>query len=382
MRVTTMQFCFATVRWVACFILIAVGAAQPLSAAESKPAWQTDWEKTLKAADEEGAATIYMTQAFEPVFRETFQKKFPKIKVTTVVGRGFQLGQRIMAERRGEKYLADLCITGNVTPLTVFHKAKILEPIKPLLLLPEVVNESLWFEGKHNYNDPENRYIFVFEGTPRSGDITFNTKLVNPADLRSYWNLLDAKWKGKIVTIDPLVAGPINSPQIFFYKHPDLGPEFLKRLYAETQMTIVRSDEQLMDWLSIGKFAMGFGARDVDKAILQGLPINQFVPGHMKEGASLTAYNGTLSYFNRAPHPNAAKLVVNWLLSREGQSAWLDQNAKTFGQYDSLREDIPKDKVAELGRRVKGARYLWLKTEWIEEVDTIRELVKKALPAK
>ena len=147
-------------------------------------------------------------------------------------------------------------------------------------------------------------------------------------------------------------------------------------------MTIVRSDEQLMDWLSIGKFAMGFGARDVDKAILQGLPINQFVPGHMKEGASLTAYNGTLSYFNRAPHPNAAKLVVNWLLSREGQSAWLDQNAKTFGQYDSLREDIPKDKVAELGRRVKGARYLWLKTEWIEEVDTIRELIKKALPAK
>jgi len=89
-----------------------------------------------------------------------------------------------------------------------------------------------------------------------------------------------------------------------------------------------------------------------------------------------------LSYFNRAPHPNAAKLVVNWLLSREGQSAWLDHNAKTFGQYDSLREDIPKDKVAELGRRVKGARYLWLKTEWIEEVDTIRELIKKALPAK
>src|SRR4026208_1017580 len=107
---TTMQFFFATVRWVVWFTLMAVGAAHPLSAADSKPAWQTDWEKTLKAADEEGAATIYMTPAFEPVFRETFQKKFPKIKVTTVVGRGFQLGQRIMAERRGEKYLADLCI--------------------------------------------------------------------------------------------------------------------------------------------------------------------------------------------------------------------------------------------------------------------------------
>ena len=376
-----MLFLLATVRLFTCFIIAAV-TILPVWAVEQKPAWESEWEKTSKAADEEGAVTIYMTQAFEPVFRETFQKRFPKIKVTTVTGRGFQLGQRIMAERRGEKYLADLCITGNVTPLTVFHKAKILEPIKPLLLLPEVVNESLWFEGKHNYNDPENRFIFVFEGTPRSGDITFNTKLVNPAEIRSYWNLLDARWKGKIVTIDPLVAGPINSPQIFFYKHPELGPEFLKRLYGETQMTIVRSDEQLMDWLSLGKFAMGFGARDVDKAILQGMPVNQFLPGHMKEGASLTAYNGTLSYFTRAPHPNAAKLVVNWLLSRAGQSAWLEHNAKTFGQYDSLREDISKDKVADLGRRVKDARYLWLKTEWIEEVDTIRELIKKALPAK
>ena len=58
-------------------------------------------------------------------------------------------------------------------------------------------------------------------------DITYNTKLVNPSEIRSYWNLLDAKWKSKIVTVDPLVAGPINTPQIFFYKHPDLGPEFL-----------------------------------------------------------------------------------------------------------------------------------------------------------
>ena len=97
-----------------------------------------EWDKTVKAAEEEGAVNIYMTSAFESVFREAFQKKYPKIKVSSVVGRGFQLGQRVMSERRGEKYIADLCITGNVTPLTVFHKAKILEPIKPLLLLPEI----------------------------------------------------------------------------------------------------------------------------------------------------------------------------------------------------------------------------------------------------
>lgn len=364
----------------AAILVLSTGATTPGLAAEA--AASGEWEKTVKAAEEEGAVTIYMTQAFESVFREGFQKRFAKIKVNIVTGRGFQLAQRIMNERRGEKYLPDLYIGGNVSPLTVFHKAKILEPIQPLLLLPEVVDPEIWFEGKHHYNDPEGRYIFIFEGTPRSGEITYNTKLVIPAEFRSYWNLLDQKWKGKIVTVDPLVAGPINSAQIFFYKHPELGPEFLRRLYTETNMTIVRANEQLMDWLSTGKYALGFGARDVDNAIAQGLPLNQFSPGHMKEGASLAAYNGTLSFFNRAPHPNAAKVATNWLLSRDGQSTWLDHNARTVGQYDSLREDIPKDKVSPLSRRTKSGQYLSMKGEWIQEIGAIRDMIKQALAAK
>jgi len=348
-------------------------------AAESKPAWQADWDKTIKAAEEEGALTIYMTQAFEPVFRDGFQKKYPKIKVTMAAGRGPELSQRVMSERRAEKFAVDLYISGNISPLTVFHRAKILEPIKPLLLLPEVVDTSAWYEGKHHYDDPENRYIFVFEGTPRSGEITYNTKLVNPSEIKSYWDLLNPKWKGKIVSVDPLVSGPISAAHIFFYKQPDLGAEFLRRLHADTDIAIVRSNEQMLDWLSAGKFAFGIGARDVDTAMMQGLPLMQFLPGALKEGSSVTAYNGTLSYFNRAPHPNAAKVAINWLLSREGQTAWLDANQKTGGLYDSLREDISKEKVNERARRVKGAKFLWLNPAWIDELDAIRDVIKKAL---
>jgi ABC-type Fe3+ transport system substrate-binding protein len=360
--------------------ILSVFLRQPLVlAAEPKAAWQADWDRTVKAAEEERELVIYMTQAFEPVFREAFQKKFPKIKVTIVTGRGPELSQRVMSERRAGKYIADLYISGNITPLTVFHRAKILEPVKPLLLLPDVVETSGWYEGKHHYDDPENRYIFVFEGTPRSGEITYNTKLVNPSEIKSYWDLLNPKWKGKIVSVDPLVSGPISAAQIFFYKHPDLGPEYLRRLHAETDMVIVRSNEQLLDWLSAGKYSFGIGARNVDGAITQGLPLNQFLPGSLREGSSVTAYNGTLSLFNQAPHPNAAKVAVNWLLSREGQTTWLDSNHKTGGLNDSLREDISKEKVSEQARRIKGAKFLWLNPEWIEELDSIRDIIKKAL---
>jgi iron(III) transport system substrate-binding protein len=348
-------------------------------AAESRPAWQVEWEKTVKAAEEEGALVIYMTQAFELVFREVFQKKFPKIKVTLVTGRGPDLSQRVMSERRADKFAVDLYVSGNISPLTVFHKAKILEPVKPLLLLPDVVDASAWYEGKHHYDDAENRFIFVFEGTPRSGEITYNTKLVNPAEIQSYWDLLQPKWKGKIVSVDPFVSGPISAAHIFFYKQADLGGEFLRRFHADTELAIVRSNEQMLDWLSAGKYAFGIGARDVDNAMLQGLPLNQFLPASLKEGSSVTAYNGTLSYFNRAPHPNAAKVAANWLLSREGQTAWLDANQKTGGLYDSLREDISKEKVSQRARRVKGAKFLWLNPAWIDELDAIRDIIKKAL---
>jgi iron(III) transport system substrate-binding protein len=362
-------------------LLVVVLMVPPKSsgAAESRPAWQIEWEKTVKAAEEEGALVIYMTQAFEPVFREAFQKKFPKIKVTLVTGRGPDLSQRVMSERRAEKFAVDLYVSGNISPLTVFHKAKILEPVKLLLLLPEVLDTSAWYEGKHHYDDPENRFIFVFEGTPRSGEITYNTKLVNPAEIKSYWDLLSPKWKGKIVSVDPLVSGPISAAQIFFYKQPELGAEFVRRFHADTDIAIVRSNEQMLDWLSAGKYAFGIGARDVDTAMLQGLPLNQFLPASLKEGSSVTAYNGTLSYFNRAPHPNAAKVAANWLLSREGQTAWLDFNQKSGGLYDSLREDISKEKVSERARRVKGAKFLWLNPEWIGELDAIRDIIKKAL---
>ena len=184
----------------------------------------------------------------------------------------------------------------------VFHRAKIPEPVKPLLLLPDVVDPSAWYEGKHHYDDPENRYIFVFEGTPRSGDITYNTKAVNAAEIKSYWDLLESEMArqnrfGRPVGVGADQCGVYSLDKVL----PSWGADFLRRLHAETDISIVRSNEQMMDWLSAGKFAFGIGARDVDPAVIQGLPLRQFPPGSLKEGSSVTAYNGMLSYFNRAP---------------------------------------------------------------------------------
>ncbi len=70
-------------------------------------------------------------------------------------------------------------------------------------ILPEVKDQSKWWNGKHQYLDFHRQYFFSFEGTIRAGDIAYNTKLVDPREIKSYWDLLKPKWKKKIVIPDP-----------------------------------------------------------------------------------------------------------------------------------------------------------------------------------
>jgi hypothetical protein len=211
--------------------------------------------------------------------------------------------------------------------LTVFHRAKILEPIKPLLLLPEVVDTSGWFEGKHHYDDPENRYIFVFEGTPRSGKITYNTKLVNPSEIKSYWDLLNPKWKGKIVR-GPLLAGDRRGADLS--STPNWGQEICGA-HAETDMVIVRPASIRLLSGKIRPVSRGAGRYNGGIAA-------QSISADRK--GSSAAYNGA-ELFNRAPHPNAAK-VANCCCRRKGQTT-ARLNQKTEDQR--LPEGIFRRKV-------------------------------------
>ncbi len=66
----------------------------------------------------------------------------------------------------------------------------------------------------------------------------YNTKLVDPGGFKSYWDLLDPKWKGKIVAFDPKAGGFAATRDRFFYHNPELGPLFLRRLFSEMALTL------------------------------------------------------------------------------------------------------------------------------------------------
>ena len=138
-------------------------AVGTVEAADVKPSWQIEWERTLAAAKKEGQVTIYISgyDAVIPVF----QKEYPDIKVVLVAAPGVQLGQRVMAEQRAGKYIVDVVSAGANPNYQSFYRSKIVQPIRPALILPEILDQSLWWEGKHKYGEPEGQHIFVYEGT-------------------------------------------------------------------------------------------------------------------------------------------------------------------------------------------------------------------------
>ena len=99
-------------------------------------AWQAEWERALKAAEQEGEISYYTLGEFG--FLNEFEKKFPRIKVKVVQGKGNDLLVRIMTERRAGKYLADVARIGNTSPYSLYQ-AKVLQPFAAAFILPKLV---------------------------------------------------------------------------------------------------------------------------------------------------------------------------------------------------------------------------------------------------
>jgi iron(III) transport system substrate-binding protein len=336
--------------------------------------WKQDWEKTVAAAEKEGEVTIYgQSRAGVGKAILSFTEAYPKIKINFVGGSGSNLAKKIMAEKRAEKHLVDLGIGGGGTMVLVYHKAGLLQPIPPQLILPEVVDQTKWWSKKHLYSDPEGQHVFMAQGDAGSGIAAINTNFIKPNEIQSWWDLLAPKYRGKIVMTDPDSAGNIGNWRFIYYS-ADLGPQFIRRLLSETQLTFAENEHQMMDWVGSGKYHMHVLAKfeNTENARKQGLPVMQIFSE--KEGDTISTGSGHIVGFKNAPHPNATKVYLNWFLSRDGQLIW----QKLTGR-NSFRTDIPKDMIPFKEEQVpkEGGKYLLSSLPKYEDVKPLRKLVQE-----
>ncbi|HEY3303292.1 MAG TPA: extracellular solute-binding protein [Candidatus Binatia bacterium] len=368
------SFLFSTTGTLVATLGLLLFSIHSVPAAETA-GWEAEWKKTLSAAEKEGQVAVYGPPGNEYQDAITsFQERYPKIKLNYVPGSGNANSQRLLTERRAEKYLADLFISGSGTLVLVIHKAGILEPIAPLLIRPESKDVSGWYGKKHHYADAENQYIVMMQGNVQTDLGAYNATLVSPAEIKSFWDILNPKWKGKMAAFDPRDRGHIQRMRALYY-NPALGGEFLQRLFGEMDLTLGRDQRQLLDWVAGGKFRIYLFATssDVDDAKKKGLPVG-LLYGLPEEGYISGGF-GHLAVVSKAPHPNATKVFVNWILSREGQLQWQKRS-----DNNSLRMDIPKDMLTDqLSIPKEGVKYLNPSLPQYSDVTPVLKIVEATL---
>ena len=131
----------------------------------SAPASKADWEQVLEAAKKEGKVMLFGPAGANArqALADGFEKKFPGIKVEFTSGSGAKLSARLLAEHRAGVYAVDVVLTGTTTMLESLLPAKVLEPIPPKLILPEVTDVSKWWQGRLDYSDDAEKYNLVFK---------------------------------------------------------------------------------------------------------------------------------------------------------------------------------------------------------------------------
>lgn len=314
-----------------------------------------EWGRVLEAGKQEGKVVVIGPQGTDvrDGLTKGFQKKYPGIQVDFAGMAGNQVAPKLLNEIAAGRFATDLVVTGTTTALESLIPANAVTPILPFLSGPNTQDPSVWRGKKFNFADSTGRYNLVMTAHVRD-PFAYNPQLVSPTEFKSLWHLLDPKWKGQIVLRDPVSAGPGLAVATFWYTHEALGKDFIQKFLTQQDVVIVRDDRQAVDFVAQGKQAIVIGTSHVltNELIAKGLPLKQLHPDAVKEGTFITAGNGTIVVARNLPHPNAAKVYIDYLLSREGQLEW-----SKAARSPSLRRDVPTDHVPEILVPKEGVQY-------------------------
>ncbi len=315
---------------------------------------QQQWDRLIAAAQKEGLVIVGMQLGPEvrQAMSEGFKAKYG-ISIDFVVGRAAENIPKLTAQRQSGLYLMDVYIDGLSSQLQL-KEAGLLDPLEPLVVLPEVADPKMWVGGSINFIGKD-KYALTFSSSPFK-ILAANTQTVKPDEVKSYKDLLAPKWKGQLALQDPTVSGAGNLALTVLVWNLELGEDFLDSL-ARQEPVISRNNRQLIEWVARGKYPLILGP---DSSLLNefaksGAPLKPIWP---VEGTGLSGGFGDLSVINRAPHPAAAQVFINWLLTKEGQTtinkAWGSQSA---------RVDVIPDWIEPEYRIQPGYKYVQTDTE-------------------
>jgi iron(III) transport system substrate-binding protein len=281
-------------------------------------------QSVIDAARKEGSLVVYSGYVASPsheAIAKAFQRRYG-VTIEYLQARGSEIITRFQTEQNAGRYLADVYHAALANALL----AKDGGNIQPHGGLPNADNIKASFKASADeYMAP----IFTI-----NYGFLINTNIVKPEDEPKSWlDLLDPKWKDKILADDFRASGGgVVAFQMTMYK---FGREYHEKLVGQ-HLVFAREYRESARRVARGEFPIYMPYILSDFPNLKGLPVKYILP---KEGSSYGSYS--VSIFKNPPHPNAARLLANFYLSDEVQTIYAREAHGIM--LDALSEPLPPD---------------------------------------
>jgi iron(III) transport system substrate-binding protein len=286
----------------------------------------------IEAAKKEGKVTFY-TSVDLPVAEKVakaFEARYPGITIRVERSGAERNFQRIGQEYASKIYVCDVVNSSDAAHLIVWKRQGLLAPY-----VPEDVAQ--YFPAAHK--DPDGMFA---SWRVTMSIIAYNTKLVTKEDApKSYADLLDPKWMGKIVKAHPGYSGTIMTATQQLSR--DLGWEWFEKL-AKQRVMQVQSAADPPKKLALGERAVmaDGGEYVVSELKARGEPVE---PVYASEGTPLVT--GPSAVMARAANPNAARLFYAWSMTGEAQQLNVDVGALRSA-HSQVKDRLDRPKLADI----------------------------------
>jgi len=338
--------------------------------------WQAEWNRVVAAAKQEGKVVVCMSSSVgrRDFLLKQWKEDYPEIELSLSIAAGSTFVPAIITERNAGRFQWDVFHSGPNSGVTAI-RAGLLDPLLPELILPEVKDPAPWGGWEDAFYDRERKYILGLSSDVQTA--YYNAKLLAPERVTKLGLkvLLEPDVKGKISWFDPRGTGT-GAPFMVLVERV-LGRESWRKIMVDQDPTFVSSQGASADAVVRGKAAIAFSGpieenlREFRKA---GLKFDVRDLGHTPETAYLGTDGASLAVFNKRPHPNAARVFVNWIMTKRVATGMAEGSG-----YDSRRNDVPSLNPAS--QAIPGAKYVMAQKD--ENDDLLRELqaeLKKLRP--
>jgi ABC-type Fe3+ transport system substrate-binding protein len=330
-------------------------------------------DELVAAAKREGKLSVVTTigEGYRAGI-SAFEEAYPGIVIDHTNLNSSQFTPRAVQEYQSGVYAYDVQ-ANTFGPSTIpLIKEGVITPVRAVIDDPALTADSVWQEGfDAGFVDDEKKWIYrAFVN--RSQSLYVNTDMVAEGEIKKIEDLLNPKWKGKIVSSDPRAVGAGWWPATVMRLALN-DDTIIKRLCKDQDVLLLRNNRQSTEAMVRGTHAIGLGA--VYDVVLQEF-LSEGLAKNIKEiqldNVNYVTDSSNISLFAKAPNPNAAKLFIHWLLSKEGGEAW-----SKLSLTNSRRTDVPAA-YPDLAP-TPGIKYLVTYQSSVDAVEKTAEIAKEAL---